>query len=44
MGYNGKIDKSKRSQAVVMDETNRVILSGLDMIDVINEIRDQSDN
>ena len=44
MGYNGKIDKNKRSQAAVIDETNRVILSGLDMIDVINEIRDQSDN
>lgn len=35
MGYNGRIDKNKRMRAVVTDEANRVIICGLEMIDII---------
>ena len=42
MGYNGRIDKSKRYRAVVVDEANRVIQTGLEMIDIIREIRETS--
>jgi len=44
MGYNGRIDKNRRSLGVVIDEANRVIKSGLEMIDIIGEIRDQAEN
>jgi hypothetical protein len=40
MGYTGKVDKQKRFRAVVVDEANRVIQTGLDMIEIIREIRD----
>jgi class 3 adenylate cyclase len=43
MGYNGKIDKSKRFRGVVVDEANRVIQTGLEMIDIIREVRETSD-
>lgn len=42
MGYNGKIDKNKRFRAVVVDEANRVIQTGLEMIDIIKEVRESS--
>lgn len=42
MGYNGKVDKSQRSRAIVVDECNRVIKVGLKMIDIIAEVRDQA--
>jgi class 3 adenylate cyclase len=38
MGYNGKIDKLKRVRAIVIDEANRVIQTGLEMIDIIREV------
>lgn len=44
MGYNGKIDKSKRYRGVVIDEANRVIQTGLEMIDIIKEVREASDD
>ena len=42
MGYNGRVDKSKRYRGVVIDEINRVIQTGLEMIDIIKEIRESS--
>ena len=44
LGYNGRIDKNKRSRSVVIDECNRVIQTGLEMIEIIQEIREQSLN
>lgn len=35
MGYNGRLEKSKRSKAVVLEEANRIIQTGLGMIDTI---------
>jgi hypothetical protein len=42
MGYTGKIDKLKRTKSVVLEEAVRVINTGLEMLDIINEIREQS--
>ena len=42
MGYNGRIDKNKRMRAIVSDEANRVVKCGLEMIEIIQEIRDDS--
>lgn len=42
MGYNGKIDKMKRVRAVVVDEANRVIQTGLEMMDFILEVKETS--
>lgn len=39
MGYNGRIDKSKRTMNHIIDEAHRVIKCGLEMIDIIAEIR-----
>jgi len=39
MGYNGKIDKTKRFRGIAIDEANRVINTGLEMLDIINEIK-----
>ena len=44
MGYNGRIDKNKRYLHVVLDEANRVIKTGLEMIDIIGEVRTTSNN
>jgi class 3 adenylate cyclase len=44
MGYNGRLDKNRRTRGAVVDETNRVILTGLDMQDILNEIRESSIN
>jgi len=44
MGYNGRVDKNKRTLYNVLDEANRVIKSGLEMIDIITEVRNASDN
>ena len=44
MGYNGRIDKQKRFRGVVIDEANRVIQTGLEMIDIIREVRDTSND
>lgn len=41
MGYDGKLEKSKRSKEVVLDEANKVIQTGLDMIDSIQEFKEQ---
>lgn len=43
MGYNGRVDKTKRNRAVVVDEANRVIQTGLEMIDIIKEVRESSE-
>jgi len=42
MGYNGRIDKNKRFRGAVVDEANRVIQSGLEMIEIIKEVRENS--
>lgn len=42
MGYNGRVDKNKRYRPVVIDEANRVIQTGLEMIDIIREVRETS--
>jgi class 3 adenylate cyclase len=44
MGYNGRLDKNRRVRGVVVDETNRVILTGLEMQEILNEIRESSVN
>ena len=44
MGYNGKIEKNKRFRGVVIEEAHRVILTGLEMIEVIKEIIESIDN
>lgn len=44
MGYNGRMDKSRRTVAHVIDETNRVIETGLEMIEIIAEVRNASEN
>lgn len=46
MGYNGRIEKSRRKTNVniVLDEADRVIQTGLEMIDIITEVRNQSES
>jgi class 3 adenylate cyclase len=44
MGYNGRIDKLRRNKPVAIDEACRVIQTGLEMIDIIKEIREASDD
>lgn len=44
MGYNGRVDKSRRNLALVIDETTRVIETGLEMIEIISEVRNASEN
>jgi class 3 adenylate cyclase len=44
MGYDGRIDKNKRNSSVIVSETNRVIKTGLEMIDIIAEVRNGSEN
>jgi len=44
MGYNGRIDKAKRALHNVIEEAHRVLQAGLEMIDIIGEVRNQSDN
>ena len=38
MGYNGKVEKHRRTKQVVIDETHRVIQVGLEMNDYIVEL------
>ena len=42
MGYNGRIDKSKRNRMVILDEATRVIQTGFEMLDIMKEIKDMS--
>lgn len=42
MGYNGRIEKHKRFKGVVVDEALRVIQTGFEMLDIISEIKEQS--
>merc|ERR1719329_454310 len=44
MGYNGRIDKLRRNRNVAIEEALRVIDTGLEMIDIIKEIREASDD
>lgn len=45
MGYNGRIDKNRRQvKAIVVDEANRVIQSGLEMMETIKEMKESSDS
>ena len=39
MGYNGRMDKNKRSLNIVIDEAYRVIKVAHEMIEIINEVR-----
>mgnify|MGYP000886489428 CR=1 FL=1 len=40
MGYNGKIDKHMRKGAVIVDEANRVIQTGIEMQNIIKEVKE----
>jgi class 3 adenylate cyclase len=42
MGYNGKIDKSKRTRLNAIDEANKVICVGLEMLEIVEEIKEAS--
>ena len=44
MGYNGRIDKNRRQKVNVVDEANRVIQSGLEMMETIKEMKESSDS
>ena len=44
MGYTGRIDKNKRFRGIVIDELNRTILTGLEMLQIIQEVRDSNKN
>lgn len=39
MSYNGKIEKSKRSKAVIIEETSRCLNLGLQMVEIVNELK-----
>jgi len=43
MGYNGKVDKSHRGRNNTA-ETNRVIQTGLEMVEIVKEFREQTNN
>lgn len=42
MGYNGKIDKMRRNKNVILDEANKVIQTGFEMLDILKEVKDAS--
>lgn len=42
MGYNGKIDKNRRSKNVVLDEANKIIQTGFEMLEIMKEVKEQS--
>jgi hypothetical protein len=44
MGYNGRIDKNRRQKVNVVDEANRVIQSGLEMMETIKEMKESSES
>jgi len=44
MGYNGRKDKNKRFPGDIIDEANKVIQVGLEMINVIREVREDSED
>jgi hypothetical protein len=44
MGYTGRTDKNKRVRNIVVDEANRVIQTGLEMMDAIRELKDASES
>ena len=44
MGYTGRIKKSERYPIHAAEEAHRVIQAGLEMIDIIKEVREASDD
>jgi len=42
MGYNGRIDKSKRHRGNLVDEAVKCITVGFEMLQILNEINDSS--
>lgn len=40
LGYNGRVDKSKRSQPVVVEEAHRVVQTAFDMQQIIEDLRE----
>lgn len=42
MGFNGKIEKTKRNKAIIVDEAHRVIQTGFEMLDILKEIQEAS--
>jgi class 3 adenylate cyclase len=42
MGYTGKTPKYRRTTAVQIEEAYRVVRLGLDMIEIIREVRETS--
>ena len=44
MGYTGKVAKERRTEQVQADEAHRVVQTGLEMLKIINEERERSEN
>ena len=44
MGYNGKTNKHKRNNVVIVEETQRVLKTGLEMLAFVQELTRSSDN
>ena len=44
MGYDGRMSKSRRVRNVIVDEISKIIRTGLEMMDIIKEFRDQIEN
>ena len=44
MGYTGKVAKERRTDAVQIDEAYRVVQTGLEMLEIINEEREKTEN
>jgi class 3 adenylate cyclase len=44
MGYDGRIDKNKRSRGIVVNEINKIVSTALEMMDIVKEFRDQVEN
>ena len=44
MGYNGRVDKTKRGRAVVVDEASRVVQTGFEMLQIIEDLKVAAEN
>ena len=44
MGYTGKVAKERRTEQVQVDEANRVVKTALEMLKIIIEERERSEN
>jgi len=44
MGYDGRVDRNRRNRGVVVNEINKIIQTGLEMMDIVKEFRGHVDN